>query len=173
MRTFLFLMLLLISQIVFAQHTNPLPTVQQKMQALKWLTGEWQGTAFVKGPDGKKQEFKQTLEFATKLNKTVLLINESSIQGQDTVSQAIGFLGYNFNQSKYNLEAFTKDGVQVEAYVEVLDNKIIWRYHFPGHIIRFTANLNEKGQWHQIGEMSADEGKVWTPFFESTLTRVK
>ena len=173
MRIYLFFMLILISPVAFAQQVNPLPTVQQKMQALKWLTGQWQGTAFVKGPDGKKQEYRQTLEFADKLNNTVLLINESGIQGQDTVGQNIGFLGYNYQQSKYNLEAFTKDGFKLEAYVEVLDNKIIWRYHFPGHIIRFTANLNEEGQWHQIGEMSADEGKVWTPFFESTLTRVK
>ncbi|KAA5546385.1 hypothetical protein [Adhaeribacter rhizoryzae] len=166
------ILLLLISPVVFAQQANPLPIVQQKMQALKWLTGKWQGTASIKGQDGQKQEVKHTLAFVNNLDNTVLLLNESLMQGQDKVAQNIGLLGYNVLQSKYNLQAYTNDGAYIDAYVEVLEKKIIWRIHFSGHIIRYTARLNEKGQWYQTGEMSADEGKIWAPFFESTLTRI-
>ncbi|GEO04212.1 hypothetical protein AAE02nite_18760 [Adhaeribacter aerolatus] len=164
---------LLVSPVVFAQQANPLPIVQQKMQALKWLTGKWQGTAYINGQDGQKQEVKHTLEFIDNLDNTVLLLNESAVRGQDKVAQNIGLLGYNVLQSKYNLQAYTNDGAYIDAYVEVLDKKIIWRIHFSGHIIRYTAKLNEKGQWYQTGEMSSDEGKMWNPFFESTLTRTK
>ncbi len=172
MRAYLLMMFLLVCPVAIAQQGNSLPIVQQKMQALKWLTGKWQGTVSINGADGKRQEAKHTLEFANKLNNTVLLINESAIRGQDTVAQNIGLFGYNVLQSKYNLQAYTNDGAQMDAYVEVLDKKLIWRIHFSGHIIRYTAKLNEKGQWYQIGEMSADEGKMWQPFFESTLTRI-
>lgn len=82
-------------------------------------------------------------------------------------------LGYNVLQPKYTLQAYTKDGAQIDADVEVLDNKLIWRIVNPGYIIRYTANLNQKGQWYQLSEVSTDEGKMWTPFFESTLSRVK
>jgi hypothetical protein len=128
---------------------------------------------YINGEDGKKNEFKHTLEFAPKLKSSILLIDETAIQGQDTVSQNIGVLGYNVLLSKYTLLAYTKEGSQVDAEVEVLDKKMIWRYHMPGYIIRYTANLNQKGQWFQIGEVSADEGQLWKPFFESTLSRLK
>jgi hypothetical protein len=43
---------------------------------------------------------------------------------------------------------------------------MIWRIQIPGNIIRYTIQLNEKGQWHQVGEGSADEGKVWKTFIK-------
>jgi hypothetical protein len=156
----------------FAQQDYPLPTVQQKMQALKWITGKWQGTALINGEDGQKHEFKHTLEFAPKLKNSVLLLDETAIRGRDTIAQNVGLFSYNVLQSKYTLLANTKEGSQIDAYVEVLDKKMIWRIHIPGSIIRYTAQLNEKGQWHQIGEISADEGKMWKPFFETTLSRI-
>ena len=173
MRAYLLILFLLVCSAAFAQQTDPLPVVQQKMQALKWITGKWQGTAKIVGQNGQKQEVKHSLEFANKLNSTVLLLNESATLGQDTVAQNMGLFGYNASQSKYNLQAYTKDGYYMEAYVEVLDKKLNWRIHLSGTIIRYTVRLNEKGQWYQTGDMSADEGKTWNPFFESTLTRIK
>ncbi len=61
----------------------------------------------------------------------------------------------------------------MEAYVEVLADKMIWRFHAAGHIYKYTANLNKQNQWQQVGEVSSDEGKSWTPFLESTLNRVE
>jgi hypothetical protein len=63
--------------------------------------------------------------------------------------------------------------MQINAQVEVLNNKLIWRIVNPGYIVRYTATLNPKGQWYQVGEVSTDEGKRWTAFFESTLNRLK
>jgi hypothetical protein len=173
MRGYLLIIALLICPIAFAQQGNSLPMVQRKMQNINWLTGKWQGTAVLTGEDGTRQEVKHNLAFAPKLNNTVLVINESAVRGSDTLAQNIGLLGYNTAQSKYNLQAYTNEGVYIDAFVEALDKKFIWRIHISGHIVRYTATLNEKGQWHQIGEMSADEGKIWKPFFESTLTRLK
>jgi hypothetical protein len=38
--------------------------------------------------------------------------------------------------------------------------------------IRYTIELNEKGQWFEVGEMTQD-GQKWNKFFEMTLQRQK
>lgn len=172
-RLYFVITLILISTIAFSQTGNQLPTVQQKMQALKWIVGKWQGPVYIMGGDGTKQEFKQTVEFAPKLKNSVLVLSESAVRGQDTVFQNIGVFSFDFAQSKYNLKAYTLEGPQIEAEVEVQDKKMIWRVPISGTIIRYTIHLNQKGQWHQIGEASTDTGKTWNSFFESTLSRIK
>lgn len=157
----------------FAQQGNPLPIVHQKMEALKWLSGKWEGTAYLFGQEGMKQEVTHHLVFAPRLNETMYLIDEHAMIAQDTLFRNLGFFGYDFLQSKYNLRAFTNGGSQMDAYVEVGDNRIIWRFHAGGQIYRYTAYLNSQDEWHQIGEVSSDEGKSWTSFLESTLRRVE
>jgi hypothetical protein len=172
MRAYLLMIFLFVSPAVFAQQANQLPAVQQKMQALNWLAGKWQGPVFLNGGDGAKHEFIQTVKFSPKLKNSVLLLDEAAFLGQDTIFQNIGVLGYDVAQSKYTFMAYTKEGTQFDVDLEVLNKKMIWRIQIPGNIIRYTIQLNDKGQWHQIGEGSADAGKVWKTFFESTLTRL-
>jgi hypothetical protein len=97
------------------------------------------------------------------------LLNESA----STIFQNIGVLGYDASQTKYTLQAYTKERTQIDADVEAQDKEMIWRVQTPSHSIRYTIKLNEKGQWHQIGEVSTDAGQNWKPFFESTLSRLK
>jgi hypothetical protein len=172
MRAYLLIMFLFVCPAAFAQQENPLPAVQQKMQALQWLTGKWEGPVYINGGDGKKREYKQTLQFSPKLKNSVLVLDEAAFLGQDTIFQNIGVLSYDVLQARYTLKAYTKEGAHVDPYVEVQDKKMVWRIHIPGNIVRYTIKLNEKGQWHQIGEISGDEGKRWKPFFESTLSRL-
>lgn len=173
MRYFLVMLFIITGSMAFAQQGNPLPIVHQKMQALKWLSGKWEGTAHLIGQGGSKQEINHHLAFSPQLDGTMFLITEKALVARDTIFQNLGFLGYNFLQSKYNLLAFTNGGAQMEAYVEVLADKMIWRFHAAGHIYKYTANLNKQNQWQQVGEVSSDEGKSWTPFLESTLNRVE
>lgn len=173
MRYFLVMLFLVTGSMAFGQQGNPLPIVHQKMKALEWLSGKWEGTAYLIGQGGIKQEINHHLEFSEQLGGTMFLITENALVAQDTLFQNIGFLGYDFLQSKYNLHAFTNGGAQTDAYVEVLDDKMIWRFHAAGHIYRYSAFLDKQNQWHQIGEVSPDEGKSWASFFESTLKRVK
>ncbi|CAA9263867.1 MAG: hypothetical protein AVDCRST_MAG95-2420 [uncultured Adhaeribacter sp.] len=172
-RLYLLLICLLVNTAIYAQSASQLPVVQQKMQALKWITGKWQGTVSIMGGDGSKQEYKQTIEFTPKLKKSVFQFNEAASRGQDTIFQNIGMLSYDALKSKYTIQAYTNGGIQIEADVEVQDKKIIWRVPVAGNLIRYTITLNEKGQWHQIGEGSGDAGQNWTTFFESTLSLLK
>ena len=158
--------------VAVAQQGNPLPVVHQKMQSLKWLSGKWEGTAYLLGQDGIRQEVTHHLAFEPQLEGTMFLINENVMVARDTLFRNLAFFGYDVLHSQYNLHAFTNGGAQMSAYVEVLEDKMIWRFHSSGHIYRYTAHLNTQSQWHQIGEVSSDEGKSWTPFLESTLSRV-
>lgn len=38
-------------------------------------------------------------------------------------------------------------------------------------MIRYAMSFDAEGRWVEQGEMSRDEGKTWTPFFEMTLTK--
>lgn len=173
MKFFLLAMFVMNTWMASAQQGNPLPIVHQKMKALKWLSGKWEGTAYLLGQDGMKQEVTHYLAFEPRLNGTMYLISEHVMVGQDTLFRNLAFFGYDFLQSKYNLRAFTNGGAQMDAYVEVLDNRMIWRFHAGGQIYRYTAYLNNQSQWHQVGEVSSDEGESWTSFLESTLGRIE
>jgi hypothetical protein len=63
--------------------------------------------------------------------------------------------------------------MQIQADVEVQDKKMVWQLPLASTLLRYTITLNEKGQWHQIGEGSGDAGQNWTLFFESKLNPVK
>ena len=173
MRLFFAIIIGMSSLVAVGQQGNPLPIVNQKMHALKWLSGKWQGTAYLLGRDGMRQEVTHHLAFEPQLEGTMYLINENVMVARDTLFRNLAFFGYDALHSQYNLHAFTNGGMQMSAYVEVLDNKMIWRFHSFGQIYRYTAQLNTQNQWHQIGEVSSDEGKSWAPFLESTLSRVK
>ena len=172
-RLYFLVIILFVSTVIFAQPVNKLHVVQQKMQALKWITGKWQGTVSIMVGDGSKQEYKQTVEFTPKLKNSVFQFNEAASRGQDTVFQNIGMLSYDPLKSKYTILAYTDGGIQIEADVEVQDKKMIWRVPVAGNLLRYTITLNEKGQWHQVGEGSGDAGQNWTNFFESKLSPVK
>jgi hypothetical protein len=173
MRKFLCLAFLSVTSLAHAQVSASLPVVQKKMQALLWMDGKWQGDIMITGDDGRKFDFRQNLYFTFRLKNSLLLLEETIVQGQDTVVQNIGMLTYDLERSQYTIQAHTKEGARLEADVEVFDKKIVWRVSIPGQIVRYTARLNEKGQWHQTGEISADGTAIlWKPFSESLLSRV-
>lgn len=173
MRLFVLTLFYLIPCWGIAQQGNPLPVVQQKMAVLDWLAGKWEGTGFLLGEGDRRQEVAHHLEFDLQLNGTMFIINENATVYNDTLFHNKGFLGYDFRQSRYSFLTFTHGGAQNDAYVEVSENTLRWRMHADGHIYKFTAHLDDKGQWEQLGEVSVDEGKSWQPFFKSTLQRVR
>ena len=101
MRVYFFL-LLFVCQAGLAQD-NQLPEVQQKMQALKWLAGKWQGPVYLTGAAGTKREFIQAENCEAKLKKSIPVLNEIAFLGRDTIFQNMVVLGYDAAKSKYIL----------------------------------------------------------------------
>ena len=167
---------LLIGQFAYAQApTSSKETVQNKMKALDWLTGKWKGEGWMSfGPD-QKHTFTQTENIQFKLDNTVLLIEGNGKNSNRTVHDALALMTYDVQDNNYTFHSYTGEGRhQTDANVTVGDKKMIWQMdNNPERLIRYTIQLNEKNQWHEIGEMSSDQGKSWNKFFEMTLNKMK
>lgn len=176
MRKIAFILCLLLSHVAFAQApTSPKETVQDKMKAMDWLTGKWKGDGWMSFGPNQKHTFTQTENIQYKLDNTVLQIEGQGKNGNRTVHDALALMTYDAQDDNYTFHSYTAEGRhQTDANVTVEDKKMVWQMDSnPDRWIRYTIKLNEKNQWHEIGEMSTDKGQNWNKFFEMTLNKVK
>jgi hypothetical protein len=170
MRFVLAVVLLFAAAVGFAQDSLP------QMQKLSWLVGSWKGTGtIVLGPN-EKREFVQVEDVQTKLGGIVITIDGLGVDKDDeerVVHQAFGVINYDVKSGKYGFKPYLADGRTVDAKVVVSDNKFEWSMEAAkGVEIRYTITLSEKGEWHEVGEMSRDGGKAYFKFFEMDLEMV-
>ena len=65
------------------------------------------------------------------------------------------------------------DSVHGHFNGEVNDKgQFVWTIKSDSGVRRFIIGINQKGQWHEIGEFSRD-GENWYQFFEMSLDKVK
>jgi len=158
---------------------GPVSPVVEKMQALSFLVGEWEGEGWMQlGPqDRKTVKVRETVQ--SRLGGRALLVegrgtpNESE-SGDDHVGHdALALITWDPRKGEYSMRAITARNGAVDPKVEVGDKSIVWSFDTPvGGSVRYTIKLNEKGQWVESGEFSRD-GKEWHQFFEMTLTKKK
>ena len=150
-----------------------LPLVQEKLQALQWLEGDWKGSGWMMNRQGERLPFEQREFIRYWLNNTILHIEGLGTHAEDTVHHALAIVSYEPQGQQYRFTSYTATGgSQHDAQVEVKPNTLIWKMLTPRGSIRYTIVLNEKGQWYEIGEFSADQENSWSKFFEMTLDRV-
>ena len=54
------------------------------------------------------------------------------------------------------------------------DGRLEWSMTIPQFgDVRYVIRLDDKGRWHETGEVSRDGGKQWRQFFEVTLEKSK
>jgi hypothetical protein len=93
--------------------------------------------------------------------------------GQEDVPihNAFAIVTYDAKGKVFRIRAYRAGGETVDAEPKVTDNTLVWGFSDArAGEIRFTVKLNEKGQWHEIGEYSR-YGKTWQKFLEMTLDR--
>jgi hypothetical protein len=146
-----------------------------EMKKLDWLTGNWKGAGWIQmGPQGRK-EFTQTEAIQSKLDGLVLIIEGQGKAKEDgsTVHSALAFVSYDERAKTFRWRAFTAEGRQTDTVATVGTHTLEWGLDIPQRgRMRYTIKLNEKGEWHEVGEMSQD-GRTWHKFFEMTLQRQK
>ncbi|AHM59657.1 hypothetical protein D770_06970 [Flammeovirgaceae bacterium 311] len=168
-KLFAFIIIAILALSVKAQNPH-LPLVQEKLQALKWLAGNWQGNGWMMNQQGVKMPFDQKEIISYRLNNTILHIEGIGTTGDDTVHHALAIVSFDPQAGKYNFTSYThQGGSQHDALVEVKPTTLIWKMLTPRGSIRYTIVLNEKGQWFEVGEFSSDGEKSWNQFFEMTL----
>lgn len=159
---------------------NPLAMAQPKiseahleaMAKLDFLTGTWQGNGWMIIQGGQKVLFEQTEKVQWKLGQSVLMIEGMGKSEGKVIHDALAVLSYDPNQTTYNLRSYLANGRNGDFQVVFKgENQIIWYMEIPGRTIRYTLKINEKGQWHEIGEVKTGED-TWYHFFETTLNKM-
>ncbi len=148
-------------------------TAAQEIAALDFLVGDWRGDGWIVFPSGERHEILQTERITPLLNGEVILIEGRGVSAVDTnhvVHQAVAFIGYDEEADDLVMRTFLPGGQGAVPIVQVGNQNLMWQI---GSNIRYTINLNEHGQWYEVGEFSRDEGQTWTQFFEMTLDREK
>lgn len=148
---------------------------QEAMKKLDFLVGNWRGNGWIMLGANKRETFTIDETVQTKLDGLIVLIEGVGKNDDRIVHNALGLLSYDAEKQKYVWEAFTKMGNRVETAPEISLNKFVWGFSNPqiGGEVRYTITLNEKGNWHEIGEFSRDGGKTWFKNFEMELQKVK
>ena len=146
-----------------------------EMRKLDFMLGDWKGVASVQMGPGKPQLTLMDEHVQSKLGGKALLINglgnrkmEDGSAG-DVVHEALAVISWDDAAKKYRFDAWTARDGYVAAWIEPGDRKATWGFDTAqGSRIRYTITIDEKGQWHEVGEFSRD-GKQWMGFFDMTL----
>lgn len=157
-----------------AQHA-PNATLEA-MRKLSYLVGEWRGTAtVVLGPGGPVQAAQhEVVEWAA--GGTVL-----TIAGRGTVVEngiervihdAFATIWWDATESRYRMRAHLANGQAVDAEPIVRGDTLVWGFRHPqAGQIRYTITQTADGDWHEIGERSADGATDWSKIIEMRLTK--
>ena len=157
-----------------ASAQGPDPSAQREaMKKFEWLAGHWKGEGWM-DRGGQRAEFKGTETVTTKLDGLALLVEgkfNADIRGEErTVHETLAIISYDPKSATYRFQTHLANGASGEHQLELLEQGFRWSLSSPRGQMRYTMKLNEKGEWFEIGERSAD-GKEWQKFFEMTLRR--
>jgi hypothetical protein len=173
MRLFTSLLVLCVFCTFSAAQLPPPPL--EEMSKLNFLVGEWEGKGTMSFGPNHKEEAIVVEKVQSRLGGAVLLIEglgKSTGPEQRTVHNAMAVISYDTDAKEFRMRAWRMDGRYVDPTLQVQENGFIWSFEVPqAGMMRYTMKINEKGQWHEIGEMSRDGGKNWMKFFEMTLDR--
>lgn len=170
MKKILIIALLLVSYAARAQDATAVRL--EKMNQVKFLLGQWKGSGWML-IDGKKEYFDQTENINAKLDGAVIIVEGMGKVPQTgrVIHNALAMLTYDIAKKQFRWTSTTTAGYISDIVPEVSHEKFVWMLNSRASSkIRYTITL-DKGDWLEIGEQSADDGKTWTQNFEMRLKK--
>jgi hypothetical protein len=146
-------------------------TAPADMAKLNFLIGEWRGEGWMVGQAGR-QTFTQG-ERVLRLSDGHVIVVEGLGKNAAgvTIHQAFAVISYDAATAKFAMRTFrAADGTWRDNALAVSERGFVWGFPTPQGQVRFTMNLTDAGQWHEIGEFSMD-GATWRQFLDFTLTK--
>ncbi|MCB0631367.1 MAG: hypothetical protein R2824_31340 [Saprospiraceae bacterium] len=169
------LFLLFTSVLSFAQTDGP--SSKTAMEKLSFLAGKWSGSGWQMNQQRQKMAFTQTedIEFLTDgeslLIKGLGKSNNPETGEERVIHNAVALITYDPEEDRYDFRSFVVGrGSGNHIGHLVADGHFEWFLETPNGKIRYTITINEKGQWHEIGEFAM--GDSWFQFFEMTLDKL-
>lgn len=154
-----------------AQAPAALPVAADKMQALAFLVGEWEGEAWMQmGPD-RRETVRQHERVELAASGEVLSIQGQGRVGERLVHDAVASIAWDPAAQRYDMWTYRAGAGPADPWIEVGDHQVVWGFDSPRGKIRFTIRLDEQGRWTEIGERSGDGGATWQTFLGMTLAK--
>ncbi len=120
------------------------------------------------GQDRVRQNFEQEEIIEMKLSGTILQIEGIGPAEGKVVHHAVALIQPVEEDGKYEFTSFLQSGMKGTYPAQLEGGKLIWN---PTDQVRYIIQINEQGQWHEIGEYNA--GNAWYKFMEMTLNKIK
>lgn len=175
----LILALLTFTAVSHAQRPQPPVRQQAEMKKLDFLVGSWQGDGWMMFGPNDRRTFTSGEVVESDLDGTILTVrglHKSKIPGSDreiTIHNAFGVISFDTTSQSYHFQHYQATGQEGNSVGRFINGAFQWSLKDPtGADIRFTISINDKGQWHEIGERSGNGGN-WYQFFEMTLDKVE
>lgn len=147
------------------------------LEKLAFMTGKWEGTGWQMGQDRQRHTFRQTEDIYMTGAGEVMVIhglgktNDPETGEEKVIHNAVAMLTYNTREGHYDFNSYAVGRGGGNHIGKITgDNLFEWYLETPNGQIRYTIGLNDKGQWHEIGEIAM--GENWFQFFEMTLDKV-
>ncbi len=174
-----FLLLLLPTTVMAQRPKSPDYQAQHDaMQKLQFLVGDWKGEGWIEF-GGQHSAFTSSEVVESKLDGLVVLVHglhTVDIPGRPepmVIHDAFGVFTYDAEAGHYRFRTHLAEGYHGDYTATMEGDTLIWTMQNPQlGDVRYLIRLNEQGQWHEIGERSAD-GETWQQFFEMTLDQVE
>jgi hypothetical protein len=151
-----------------------------EMEKLDFLKGEWKGEAWSQIGRGERTYVSHSETVVPKAGGKALLVEGLGRQKEKdgsigaVVHETVGLIAWDETRKEYRFVAHVADKPSVDTVLEVTGpNEARWGFAVPTGRVRFTITLTEKGEWHEVGEFTPDDGGKWFKFFEMTLQKVK
>jgi len=161
-----------------AAQSNPAPAAAEtaakaeRMAPFNWLVGEWRGSGWALGPDGKRHMFDAHEVVTLKLSGQALLVEGKHFEAgkPDRVDHdALAMLTWDNRANGYRFRTGLSSGMGGDFPVETTPDGFIWSIPTPGGTITYTVT-HANGVWTERGRRKAADGSV-VDFFEMTLKR--
>ena len=173
----LLIICILMATTAISQSPDSLITNLKDVQVME---GTWVGQGWIMGNTGKKMRFQQTEIINSKVNGHVFMIEglgyaiEDSVVTDRVIHDVVGMISINPTSGNATMLAILEKQGRSEVDLYRLGGEDIfqWSIESPhnGATVRFTDDLTDPNQWHEIGEVSIGKGQ-WYQFFEMSLTK--
>lgn len=139
---------------------------QKKLAQLSFLEGKWKGSGWMMGQDRVRLTFEQEEDVQFKLSGTLLEVEGTGKSQGKVVHHALAVISIAEGEGKFDFTSFLQSGEKGIYPAELIDGKLYW---YPVKEVRYVIEINDQGQWFEIGEYNA--GTQWYKFFEMTLEK--
>ncbi len=152
-----------------AQNTYYNAENKNKLKALNWMIGNWEGSGWAMDSQTRKKEvFTQQEIVKYDLDSTIIIVHGIGKSEDKIIHDAYAIISVN-PKGGYFMTSFLGDGREGKYELhQIEDGKWEWTIPTPSGTVIYTINADEK-YWKEVGDFDMNGSKY--PFFEMNLNK--